>query len=170
MNAKEILLHQMAACHDEENWFVPMIKALEGLSADQAGWHDDSSNNSIWQNVNHLVFWNGRWLLKFNGVVPEKFVGDNDDTFKGEKENGSEEDWNSSKDKLFTVLAGWRAALGDADENKLTAEYSPGATWYELISDIATHNAYHLGQIIHTRKLQGSWIPKQWQISAPPSK
>lgn len=46
----------MAACHDEENWFVPMTRALDGLTAEQAAWRDESTNNSIWQNVNHLSF------------------------------------------------------------------------------------------------------------------
>ena len=160
----------MAACHDEENWFVPMTRALDGLTAEQAAWRDDSSNNSIWQNVNHLVFWNERWLLKFNGIIPEKFIGDNDTTFSGEKESGSEEDWKSAKDKLFAVLSDWSSALREAEESKLNSEYSPNSSWYELISDIVTHNAYHLGQIIHTRKLQRSWIPKEWVISAPPPK
>jgi len=169
MNAKEILLHQMAAGHDEENWFVPMTRALEGLTAEQAAWRDDSSNNSIWQNVNHLSFWNERCLLKFQGITPEKFEGDNDATFIGEKETGSEEDWKSAKDRLFTIFSKWKTAVSEADESKLSAIYYGNSSWYEVISDIVTHNAYHLGQIIHTRKLQGSWTPKEWAISAPPA-
>jgi uncharacterized damage-inducible protein DinB len=29
-----------------------------------------------------------------------------------------------------------------------------------LISHISTHNAYHTGQIVYVRKLQGSWNPE----------
>ena len=29
-----------------------------------------------------------------------------------------------------------------------------------LISHISTHNAYHTGQILYVRKLQGSWNPE----------
>jgi hypothetical protein len=27
------------------------------------------------------------------------------------------------------------------------------------IANICTHNAYHIGQIVYVRKLQGSWNP-----------
>jgi hypothetical protein len=171
MNAKEILLHQLVACHDEENWFVPITRAVEGLTAEQAAWHDESSNNSIWGNVNHLFFWNERYLLKFIGVEPEKFEGGNDSTFKGEKETGSDEDWKAATERLFTALSRWRTALAEAGEEKLSSPFSPSSSWYEVIADINAHTAYHLGQIIHTRKLQGSWTPKIWatSLAAPTS-
>ncbi len=169
MKQKEILLHQMASSHDEENWFPTMQRALDGLTAEQAAWKDDSTNNSIWQNVNHLTFWNKRFLLKFQGIVPEKFEGDNDATFREGKESGTEDDWKSAKDNLFTVLSDWRTALAAADDEKLRSVSPPSGVWYSVISDLNTHTAYHLGQIIHTRKLQGSWIPVEWGITAPPA-
>jgi uncharacterized damage-inducible protein DinB len=30
-----------------------------------------------------------------------------------------------------------------------------------LVSHISTHNAYHTGQIVYVRKLQGSWNPEK---------
>jgi uncharacterized damage-inducible protein DinB len=41
-----------------------------------------------------------------------------------------------------------------SDEKKLSA-------WYSAIAHIGTHNAYHTGQIIYIRKLQGSWNPEK---------
>ena len=38
------------------------------------------------------------------------------------------------------------------DEQKLQ-------TWAPEIARIGTHNAYHVGQIVFVRKLQGSWNP-----------
>ena len=159
MTTKEILLKQMAACHDEESWFVPMTKALSGLTAEQAAWKDSSTNNSIWENVNHLIFWNDRYLLRFNEFETLKFDGNNDSTFKGKKATGTEEDWNSTVEKLYTALSEWQAALNKASEDKLNSDYSESGSWYSIIADITAHNAYHLGQIVHTRKLQGSWTP-----------
>ena len=34
------------------------------------------------------------------------------------------------------------------------------AKWAPSITHICTHNAYHTGQILYVRKLQGSWDPK----------
>jgi hypothetical protein len=36
MKPKELFLDQFNACYDEENWFVPLTQALEGLTLDQA--------------------------------------------------------------------------------------------------------------------------------------
>ncbi len=163
MNAKEILLKQMAACHDDESWFVPMRKALTDLTAEQAGWRDGSTNNSIWQTVNHLLFWNDRYLLRFNDLEIPKFEGNNDSTFEGDKENPSQEDWNSTIEKLDALLLKWSTDLTKADEEKLSSKYN-NSTWYSILADINIHNAYHIGQIIHTRKLQGSWKPTVQQI------
>ena len=44
------------------------------------------------------------------------------------------------------------AATEAADDKKLEQ-------WAPTIARIGTHNAYHTGQIIYVRKLQGSWDP-----------
>ena len=41
-----------------------------------------------------------------------------------------------------------------ADEKNLQA-------WASEIAHIGTHNAYHVGQMIFVRKLQGSWNPEK---------
>ena len=41
-----------------------------------------------------------------------------------------------------------------ADDKKLQ-------TWASEIAHIGTHNAYHVGQMIIVRKLQGSWNPEK---------
>lgn len=46
----------------------------------------------------------------------------------------------------------WESAIQSADEQKLQS-------WYPIIARITTHNAYHIGQIIYVRKLQGVWNP-----------
>lgn len=60
MTAKEIILEQLAATHNQKNWFVPFKNAVAGLNAGQAAWKDSSGNHSVWGLVNHLIFWNGR--------------------------------------------------------------------------------------------------------------
>jgi len=34
-------------------------------------------------------------------------------------------------------------------------------SWYNALSHISTHNAYHLGQMIFVRKPQGAWDPEK---------
>ncbi|MEP7037083.1 MAG: DinB family protein, partial [Acidobacteriota bacterium] len=64
MTIKEILLEQFTACYDENNWFVALKNALANLTADEADWKTENLDNSILETVNHLSFWNERWLKK----------------------------------------------------------------------------------------------------------
>ncbi len=152
MTTKEILLGQFTACYDENNWFVALKNALADLTADEADWRADNLDNSIRETVNHLSFWNERWLIKLRNERVED-TPENDLTF------ADAADWEAAKGELFRVLDEWRAALREMDESKLSetvsAEY--GAAWSSPIANMNIHNAYHAGQIILLRKLQGVW-------------
>lgn len=156
MNTKEFILEQMSACYNKKNWFVPLTDALAGLSFENALWNNGSGNHSIWQIVNHLIFWNERWLMRFRGEVPPKMEGENSETFTQEQNDNN---WKQSEKKLFEVLNKWEERLKQADEDLLKNEAFPGygASWYEVFAQMTIHNAYHSGQIVYIRKQQGSW-------------
>lgn len=50
-------------------------------------------------------------------------------------------------------MLGLEAEIEKADDEKLVKIA-------ETVANTATHNAYHTGQIIFARKLQGSWNPE----------
>ena len=56
-------------------------------------------------------------------------------------------------------MAEWRDLLESADEDKFANAVSAEnqTAWWEVVSNINTHNAHHGGQIVLIRKLQGSW-------------
>jgi uncharacterized damage-inducible protein DinB len=146
---KSILLEQLRTTHNVKDWFVPVNTAVAGLTAQQASWRDSSGNHSIGMLTNHLVFWNLQELAKFNGQKPSPFNGDNNETFN----SFDATNWKATVQRLDSVLTAWENAIEKADEKKLQ-------DWYSIISHISTHNAYHTGQIIYIRKLQGSWNPE----------
>jgi hypothetical protein len=143
---KSILLDQLKTTHNKEDWFVPVNIAIEGLTAEQASWKDATTNHSIAQLVNHLIFWNLQSLAKFNGQKPQAFSGDNNETFTGVDKTA----WEASVKRVDSVLTAWEKAVEMADETKLQQ-------WYGTIARIGTHNAYHTGQIIYIRKMRGNW-------------
>jgi hypothetical protein len=49
-------------------------------------------------------------------------------------------------------MKAWEKAVEDCDDAKLSASASQ-------IAHVGAHNAYHLGQILYVRKLQGVWNP-----------
>ncbi len=143
---KSVLLAQLKTTHNDKQWFVPANVAVEGLTAKQAMWKDVSGNHCIGQLATHITFWNDRLLKKFKNEPEEKFSGDNEETF----DSFDEKKWNDTMKKLDDVLAAWEHAIKNADEQKLN-------DWYENIANMNTHNAYHTGQIVYIRKLQGTW-------------
>jgi uncharacterized damage-inducible protein DinB len=145
---KSVLLAQLKSTHDKEEWFVPVNVALKGVTAEQAVWKDGSENHSIGQLANHLLFWNERQVKTFKGEKLEPFNGNNDETFNA----FTKEQWTQTLKKLDDVLLELEKIVQNADEASLKS-------WAVTIGNISTHNAYHTGQIIFVRKLQGSWKP-----------
>jgi hypothetical protein len=147
---KSILLEQLKTTHSVKDWFVPVNIALEGLTPEQANWTDGKGNHSIGQLAAHLIFWNERLLKKFQGQTLPDYDGNNDETFTSFDKNS----WDATVKKVDDILTQLEKEIEAADEKKL-------AEWYSTIAHIGTHNAYHTGQIIYIRKLQGSWDDKK---------
>ncbi|HWB28721.1 MAG TPA: DinB family protein [Chitinophagaceae bacterium] len=143
---KSILLEQLKTTHNVEDWFVPVNIAIAGLTPEQAAWKDSSTNHSIAQLVNHLIFWDMEQLAKFKGEKPPAFNGDNTTTFTGLDKTA----WDASVKRIDSVLTAFEAAIEQADDTKLQQ-------WYNAIAHVGTHNAYHIGQIIYIRKMRGNW-------------
>jgi len=145
-----VLLEQLKTTHNNKDWFAPASSAVDGLTPEQASWRDGKGNHSIGQLVNHLVFWNRQQLAKFNDQEPPKFSGDNNETFN----SFDQARWTATVHDLDDVMTAWEKAVETADEQKLQK-------WASAIAHIGAHNAYHIGQMIYIRRLQGSWDPEK---------
>ena len=143
-----VLLEQLRTTHTEEDWFVPANIAVANLTAEQAKWSPGKGNHSVGQLAYHLYFWNTQELARFKGEKAQPFSGNNDDTFN----NFDDAQWADLVKTLDTVLTDWEKAVDSADDAKLAANAS-------LIAHVGAHNAYHIGQIVYVRKLQGVWDP-----------
>jgi uncharacterized damage-inducible protein DinB len=148
MTLKEVLLEQLHSTHDKEEWFATANVAVAGLTPAQASWTDKSGNHSVGQLANHLVFWDRESLAQFKGEKPAKFDGNNDETFN----NFDEKSWNKTVADLDAVMTEWEKAVESADDAKVSL-------WASRIAHVGTHNAYHIGQMVYVRKLQGVWDP-----------
>lgn len=147
-NLRGVLLEQLKTTHNKKDWFVPVMIALDGLTAEQATWKSSSGDHSSGQLANHLLFWNSQVLAKLKGQKPAPFSGNNDETFN----NFNPKQWRETLTRLDQVLSDLEKLVETADDQQL-------AKWANDLAHIGTHNAYHTGQIITMRKLQGSWDP-----------
>jgi uncharacterized damage-inducible protein DinB len=147
---RSILLEQLRTTHNSKDWFVDVNTAVAGLTPEQASWKQGAGNHSVGQLAYHLVFWNERELQKFKGQKQEQFSGNNEETF----DKFDAKQWASIQQRLDQVMTELEKVVENADEKQLES-------WASEIAHIGTHNAYHTGQIVFVRKLQGSWDPEK---------
>jgi uncharacterized damage-inducible protein DinB len=143
-----VLLEALHDTHDQEDWFVPANIAVQGLTAQQAMWSPGKGNHSVGQLAYHLWYWNARELADFKGEKLPPFDGNNNETF----DKFTPEQWDELVKKLGQVMTDWEKAVETADDQTLAKNAS-------LIAHVGEHNAYHIGQILYVRKLQGVWDP-----------
>ena len=149
-SVRSILLEQLENSHTRPNWYVPLRNALAGLTAEQAHWTDSTEGHSICQLASHLLFWNERMLIAFQGHTPPDFDGNNEETFARYCDN----DWSETVDKLDSIQTAWERAVATATEEQLK-------TWSAEVANVSSHNAYHTGQIVYIRKRNGWWTASQ---------
>ena len=154
---RSLLLSELHSTHDKAEWFTPIQAAVAGVTAEQAKWVppnaqgkiDPNANHSVGMLAYHLVFWNENALARLRGEKPAS-PGNNDETFN----DFDAARWDEIMQRLDRVMKELEASVEKMPEEKLALK-AP------LISHISTHNAYHTGQILYVRKLQGSWNPEK---------
>ncbi|HSE48394.1 MAG TPA: DinB family protein [Terriglobales bacterium] len=147
VNLKSILLQQLHEVHNQKNWFVSEKEAAMGLTPEQAAW-SDGKNHSVGQLVQHLTYWNRMTLVALQGH-PEKAVDDNNETF-----NFDPKTWDATQKQFDQVMTDLETLVQSADDATL-AKIAP------TIARVAQHNAYHIGEMVTSRKKQGSWDPEK---------
>lgn len=154
MSYKSILIDQLNACYNDKSWFIPLHEILIDLDATQAAWENESEQ-SIWSIVNHLIYWNEKWLERYNDEQVELDSSiNNDDTFYLNRDAINDVEWKNTLQRLETVFHSWNRALEESDDLKLTKEIPTyfHAPWWGVVSNLCIHNAYHIGQIMLLKK------------------
>ena len=143
---KSLLLQGLRETHNEKAWFVSEKEAVSGLTGEQAAW-SDGKNHSVGQLVAHLNYWNASNLARFK-KGPVKQVANNDDTFTFDPKQ-----WDATLKEFDQIMTELEDYVQSADDAML-AKNAP------LFAHIAEHNAYHIGEMVTSRKRQGTWNPE----------
>lgn len=153
---KDVLIDQFNKCYDKNGWFVAIRNAVDGITAAEAAWKPNGADNSVWHTMSHLTFYNYAYVERFKGVDFRYETDDNDETFKS---GLTDEEWMAEIERFDSVMMEFRLLIESADDEKFHQMVSAEkqTTWAILIGEINAHNAYHAGQILMLRKLQGSW-------------
>lgn len=152
MNRKDLLVRMLDTTFDKESWYAPLKPAIKGLNAEQAIWKPaGEATKTIWENVNHLIYYKERLTANLEGREWTHKL-DGDETFVLTKQVNDDKVWLAVVDRVETAQRGLRKALCNTTSEALTHN-----ALEEKLLDILLHEAYHTGQIIQIRKMQGSW-------------
>ena len=144
--SREILLDLWTQWWDNDIWITPWSKAIDGLTAAQAAWKPGPpappDRHSIWQNITHVMFWR-TYTLNVIAGKPKPTDKEIDAANWGEPARLDEAAWSAAKAALKDSHERIRAALADPN-------VPMDRTKHHLV-----HDAYHMGQIMQLRGLQG---------------
>jgi hypothetical protein len=143
---RSVLLQELRETHNEKQWFVSEKEAVAGLTGEQAAW-SDGKNHSAGQLVDHMNYWNSANLARLRNQPAQK-TPDNDATFNFDPKN-----WPAAQSEFDRIMTGLEQFVQSCDEATLV-KIAPN------IARIAQHNAYHIAEIVTSRKKQGTWNPE----------
>lgn len=140
-----------------ERGHLPIARALSDISSEIAGRRAEEMPYSIYQLVSHMSYWQDFMLVYLEGGKPElpKNVME---SWPNEEYPKNEDDWQAI---ITHLLQGVERAVEIAQAVELNAPIDsfPGETKAGILRNIASHNSYHLGEIVLLRRIYGAWPP-----------
>ena len=152
IHAKTVLLNQLLSNANDDSWYISFQESVKGISEKDANWKPDEASHSIAEIVQHLIYWNEVWQLRYeqSNVNVVQTLDDNADTFLIPKDKS----FTALKDQLLDVLLRWQDLITEEKLESNVNGFPVEAEWWALIGNATTHNAYHIGQIAYIRKMK----------------
>jgi uncharacterized damage-inducible protein DinB len=154
----KVLRESLVSLLTKGNAHVTVEKALEGLDAGLRGRRPAAGIHSVWEELEHMRIAQEdilRYTLDAAWESPDWPSG-----YWPQQPEPTDEEWGQSVAAFQADLREVCALAADPARD-LTARlpHGQGRTYLRQVLLVADHNAYHLGQIVQTRKLLGAWNP-----------
>lgn len=127
---------------------------FEGLDWKLADARPADAPHSVFQLLNHLIYWQDwvvKWLDGKTPAIPKHASG----SWPGSASPGSSEEWERAVNDFCKGLEALERGSRGAD---LLAKRGRKSR-LEMLQTIASHNSYHLGQVALLRQMLGTWPP-----------
>lgn len=157
MKLKELLGHHLDHTFEKESTQPSLAAAVQGLTAAQAAWQPSPRRHSIWQIVRHVTLWKEGAIAALDGRPVDYDEWNRRDWAEAE---GDQTAWERDVARLHRVSGELRARLAAIEEEELTrriawyARSAPPRPIATRFLELATHDAYHAGQIQYLFALQ----------------
>lgn len=128
-------------------WWAPWRGALEGLTAEEAAWQPTPDRHSIWQMVEHMIFWQEYFADRNEGAEPRSEQEVSRLNWQPNPEP-DEAAWRRARERFATSHARVRRLLQDPQ--------TPAPPKPQLdLRYLLLHDSYHIGQVMYVRALLG---------------
>ncbi len=155
MNEREALRSQLYGVNSHKH----VLHALEGLTPKLAGARAGRAPHTIFQILQHMVYWQDIALARLRGERPPRPAS----AALGWQTPEVPEDASDWEGAIACLAEGLRSfeALLDEPEPDLARviDSERGVSAREEILMVQGHNSYHLGQIVTLRQELGTWPP-----------
>ena len=128
--------------------------ALEGLDWELAGSRPHGVAHSVFQLLNHMIYWQDfslRWLDGNKPATPEHAS----ESWPGDSSPKDAEEW---EEALRQCRRGLDELKGWVEKREFFFDAGHKAT-VEILQLICSHNSYHFGQVVLVRQLLCAWPP-----------
>ena len=152
----QVVREALVALLTKGNAHVTVEQAMEGLPAELRGKRPAPGVHSVWEELEHMRLAQEdilRYTQDQGWASPDWPQG-----YWPAEPAPTEAQWSDTVARFRADLAEVEALIRDPARD-LTARLPQGQdrTYLRQVLLVADHNAYHLGQIVTTRKLLGAW-------------
>lgn len=123
-------------------WAGAWSKSLDGLSPQQAAWKPQPERKSIWQIVEHMIFW--------REVVLRRAGGESGPAEEEVARRNFPEPAAVSDEALKSLLDRFNAS-----QDAVAAHLNKSGPAVDKMPYLIAHDSYHMGQISYLRAMQG---------------
>jgi len=147
---QKMILHALSG----KGAHVAVADAFAGLDWKLSGAQIEGGPHSIFQLLNHMIYWNQwavEWLEGTQPPLPRHALG----SWPGKTAPDTPTEWRRALRHLEVGLRVITRATGKSDLLAKRGTKTP----LEMLQTIACHNSYHLGQVVTLRQRLCAWPP-----------
>ena len=133
---------------------IELRHVVEGLDWKSAGMRPGGVPHSVFQLLNHVVYWH-EWALRWLGGRRPPEPRHASGSWPGAEAPSSSREWQLAVQRLLRVLDQLKADSADTD--LLSARGRKTAL--EMLQTVGAHGSYHAGQVALVRQMLGKWPP-----------
>ncbi len=151
---RQVLVKMIGRALSGEGAHVEAKDVFAGLDWKLAGAVPSDAPHSVFQLLNHIVYWNQwvvDWLAGGDPGLPEHAPG----SWPGPRAPQNAEEW---KEAVRHFERSLKDLIGVARKIDLLAT-GRQKTPLEMLQTIASHSSYHLGQVVVLRQMLHAWPP-----------